>query len=57
MELMQYVYTAHYDMAVNNPISDIDNEYLPPLSIFADSTDNMIVFNYNSSSGRISGNR
>lgn len=40
---MQYVYTAHYDMAVNNPISDIDNEYLPPLSIFADSTDNMIV--------------
>lgn len=38
-----YVYTAHYDMSTINPISDIDNEYLPPLSIFADNSDNMVV--------------
>ena len=38
-----YVYTAHYDMTTINPISDIDNEYLPPISIFSDSTDNMVM--------------
>ena len=38
-----YVYTAHYNMSTINPISDIDNEYLPPLSIFADNSDNMVI--------------
>lgn len=38
-----YVYTAHYNMSTINPISDIDNEYLPPLAIYSDTTDNMVV--------------
>lgn len=38
-----YVYTARYDMENINPISDIDNSYLPPLAIYSDTTDNMVV--------------
>ena len=38
-----YVYTANYNMDVPNPISDIDNSYLPPVSIYADKSDNMVM--------------
>ena len=40
---INYVYTAIYDMTIPNTESDIDNAYLPPISIFADGDDNMVV--------------
>ena len=42
---MDYVYTARYLIDENNPnpISDIDNVYLPPLAIYKERTDNMVV--------------
>jgi len=40
---MKYVYTAKYDLSVPNPISDIDNEYLPPIAIYKDLSDNFIT--------------
>ena len=40
---INYVYTAIYDMTVPNVESEIDNAYLPPVSIFADGEDNMVV--------------
>ena len=43
---LDYVYTARYDIdwTQPNPISNIDNEYLPPVSIFRDdsNSENMI---------------
>lgn len=42
---VDYVYTARYlmDPERPNPISTIDNVYLPPLAIFKDVVDNMVV--------------
>lgn len=40
---MDYVYTAVYDMSIMNTESPIDNAYLPPIGVYADETDNMIV--------------
>ena len=40
---MDYVYTAVYDMNIMNTESPIDNAYLPPIGVYADETDNMIV--------------
>ena len=31
--MYDYVYTARYNMSVINPVSEIDNEYLPPVAI------------------------
>lgn len=41
---MDYVYTAKYNIDQNNknPISDIDNEYLPPVGIYKGTTDNIV---------------
>ena len=38
-----YVYTAKYIMDDTNPISDIDNPFLPPIGVFNYVEDNMIV--------------
>lgn len=38
-----YVYTAKYIMDETNPISDIDNPFLPPIAIFNYVEDNMVV--------------
>ena len=38
-----YVYTAKYIMDYDNPISDIDNPFLPPVAIFNYVQDNMIA--------------
>lgn len=40
---MDYVYTAVYDMSIMNTESPIHNAYLPPIGVYADETDNMIV--------------
>lgn len=42
-----YVYTASYDMTHNNPISDLDNPFLPPVAIFNYEEDNMVVLSTN----------
>ena len=42
-----YVYTASYDMTHNNPISDLENPFLPPVSIFNYEQDNMVVLTTN----------
>lgn len=42
-----YVYTATYDMTHKNPISDLDNPFLPPVTIFNYEQDNMIVLSTN----------
>ena len=42
-----YVYTATYDMTHNNPISDIENPFLPPIAVFNYEEDNMIVLSTN----------
>ena len=42
-----YVYTATYDMTHKNPISDLDNPFLPPIAIFNYEEDNMIVLSTN----------
>lgn len=42
-----YVYTATYDMTHKNPISDIDNPFLPPIAIFNYEEDNMVVLSTN----------
>ncbi len=39
----KYVYTAQYDLTYKNPISDIKNNYLPPVSIYNDVDDNMVM--------------
>jgi hypothetical protein len=39
----KYVYTAQYDLTHKNPISDIKNNYLPPVSIYNDVDDNMVM--------------
>lgn len=46
---MEYVYTARYLIDENNPnpISDIDNVYLPPLAIYKDVSDNMVALSTN----------
>ena len=38
-----YVYTAKYIMDNTNPISDIDNPFLPPIAVFNYVEDNMVV--------------
>ena len=38
-----YVYTAKYIMDETNPISDIDNPFLPPVAVFNYAQDNMIA--------------
>ena len=38
-----YVYTAKYIMNNTNPISDIDNPFLPPIAVFNYVEDNMVV--------------
>lgn len=38
-----YVYTAKYIMDDTNPISDIDNPFLPPIAVFNYVEDNMVV--------------
>lgn len=38
-----YVYTAKYIMDETNPISDIDNPFLPPVAVFNYIDDNMIA--------------
>lgn len=45
--MRNYVYTAQYDMTDKNPISDLDNPFLPPISIFNYTADNMIVLSTN----------
>lgn len=46
--IKNYIYTAEYDMSkYKNPISDIDNPFLPPLGIFNYVTDNMVVLSTN----------
>ncbi len=45
--MRNYVYTAQYDMTDKNPISDLDNPFLPPISVFNYNTDNMIVLSTN----------
>lgn len=42
-----YVYTASYDMTHKNPISDLDNPFLPPIAIFNYEEDNMVVLSTN----------
>lgn len=42
-----YVYTATYDMTHKNPISDLDNPFLPPITIFNYEQDNMVVLSTN----------
>ena len=42
-----YVYTATYNMDRKNPISDIENPFLPPISIFNYEEDNMVVLSTN----------
>lgn len=42
-----YVYTATYDMTHKNPISDLDNPFLPPVTIFNYEQDNMVVVSTN----------
>ena len=42
-----YVYTATYDMTHKNPISDLDNPFLPPVTIFNYEQDNMVVLSTN----------
>ena len=42
-----YVYTATYDMTHNNPISDLENPFLPPVAIFNYEEDNMVVLTTN----------
>ena len=42
-----YVYTASYDMTHKNPISDLENPFLPPVSIFNYEQDNMVVLTTN----------
>lgn len=42
-----YIYTASYNMDVKNPISDLDNPFLPPVAIFNYAADNMIVLSTN----------
>lgn len=42
-----YVYTATYDMTHKNPISDLDNPFLPPISVFKYEQDNMVVLSTN----------
>ena len=42
-----YVYTASYDMTHKNPISDLDNPFLPPIAIFNYEEDNMVVLTTN----------
>ena len=39
----KYIYTAEYKMDTENPISTIENPYLPPISIFNYVTENMVV--------------
>ena len=41
--MYDYVYTARYNMSVINPVSEIDNEYLPPVAIYPYEDDNMIA--------------
>ena len=60
---MDYVYTAVYDMSILNTESTIDNAYLPPIGVYADETDNMIVVTttihqveYNTIENKIVGN-
>lgn len=42
-----YVYTASYNMDVKNPISDLDNPFLPPVAIFNYTADNMVALSTN----------
>lgn len=42
-----YVYTATYDMTHKNPVSDLDNPFLPPVTIFNYEQDNMVVLSTN----------
>lgn len=42
-----YVYTATYNMDHKNPISDLENPFLPPISIFNYEEDNMVVLSTN----------
>ena len=42
-----YVYTATYDMTHKNPISDLENPFLPPIAIFNYEEDNMVVLSTN----------
>lgn len=38
-----YVYTATYDMTNKNPISELDNPFLPPISVFNYKDDTMVA--------------
>lgn len=42
-----YVYTAKYVMDYRNPISDLDNPFLPPIAVFNYLADNMVVLSTN----------
>ena len=42
-----YVYTAKYIMDEINPISTIENPFLPPIAVFSYAQDNMIVLSTN----------
>lgn len=45
--MRNYVYTAKYNMDEPNPISTLENPFLPPISVFNYVQDNMIVLSTN----------